>query len=65
MSKSEKRRMDQTIGIRCTLWEKQLIEKAAAVAGVSAAAFARGAAPRRAHEIVDKLATQAGESGAA
>lgn len=58
MSGSEKRKKDQLICIRCTVWEKQLIEKVAAISRVSVAEFVRGAALKRANEVIDDLANR-------
>lgn len=56
MSDSEKRRKDRIISLRCTLWEKQLIEKVAAIAGVSVGEFVRSSALKRAEEVIEALA---------
>ena len=52
MSKSEKRRLNQFIAIRCTAEEKQLIVMAANSTGHSVSEFVRWAAMRRAEEVV-------------
>ncbi len=65
MSQSENRRMDQIISIRCTAWEKQMLEKVAAVCKVSVSEFVRSSALTRAHEIVDALADRAANGDAA
>ncbi|MFJ1765018.1 plasmid mobilization protein [Amycolatopsis sp. NPDC088138] len=63
MSGSEKRKKDQLICIRCTVWEKQLIEKVAAISRVSVAEFVRGAALKRAQDVVDAVADRAANGG--
>lgn len=53
------------IEIPCTAWEKQLIEKVAAISDVTPAEFVRDAALKRAHEVIDVIAATASSDGAA
>jgi uncharacterized protein (DUF1778 family) len=64
MSDSEKRRKDRIISLRCTVWQKQLLEKVAAIAGVSVGEFVRSSALKRAEEIVQEITVRA-DGGAA
>lgn len=51
--------------IPCTAWEKGLIEKCAAISGEDPADWALDAALKRAHEVVDRIADQVADGGAA
>lgn len=56
---------DVAIEIRCTAWERQMIEKVAAISGDGPAEWALDAAVKRAQQIVDGLAERAANGGAA
>lgn len=53
------------IEIPCTVWEKGVIEKVAAISGEDPSAWALDAALKRAYEVVDGIADRAANGGAA